>query len=329
MKKTTQVSKTTPLGLRKTALRKAFREAGLVLSYTDEPFARGENANDVFGLDIGRHIHGNTRDEYFRIWWGHEDNGLQVVATDKRLAQVVFQVREPVREFTMVLPEFSVRAHGDTPEGFNKMLAQNGIKPRDVIEKNLKKNYVLVRRKTSRNVRHYLMGRDERQLFIAELLSPATTVKQAHDKLKSNAVTFAEGLAPGKTLRQGEWFLVNPTSEELTMLEKAIQDKRVIVAHKVDIRGAIRSDVSGQWRRPTKVARNVGGGNPHVADEVVIFAPTVLEHGFPVHQRMDVYVRGAVRHVDHTTVKLKTWRKVIRNNESNTTASLGGGSWVD
>lgn len=319
----------TPLELKMTALRKAFEKAGLVLTYADQPFARGANAEDVFGLDIGRHIRGNRRDEFFRIWWGHGSNELQVMDTDKHLAQLVFQVREPAREFTTTLPEFAVQAHKDTPEEFNRMLAQNNIRPRDVIEKNLNKNYVLVRRKTSSNTRYYLMGRDERQLFIAELRSPATTVKQAHNSLKSEDVTFAEGRAPGKTLRQGEWFFVNPMQEELDMLEKAIRDKRVIVARKVDLRGAMApNDVSGRWRRPTTVSRR-NGGNPHVADEVVTFAPTVLEHGFPVRQRMDVYVRGAVRHVDHTTIKLKTWRKVIRNNEASTTASLGGGSWID
>jgi len=319
----------TALELKMNALQKAFQKAGLTLTYADQPFARGGNADDVFGLDIGRTVSGNRRDEFFRIWWGHEDNELQVVSVDKRLAQVVFLVREPVREFTTALPEFAVRAHGGTEEGFKAMLAQNGIKPRDVIEKNLSRNYVLVRRKTTRAVRHYLMGRDERQLFIAELRSPATTVKQAHDSLKSEDVTFAEGRAPGKTLRQGEWFFVNPTPEELAMLEQAIKDKRTIVARKVDLRGAMaRNDVSGRWRRSTKVTRNVGG-NPHVADEVVTSVPAVLEHGFPVRQRMEVYVRGAVRHVDHTTIKLKTWRKVIRNNEGGTTASLGGGSWID
>lgn len=315
--------------LKMDALQKAFAKAGLVLTYADQPFARGENANDVFGLDIGRHIRGNRRDEFFRIWWGHESNELQVMDTDKRLAQLVFHVREPAREFTTTLPEFAVKAHKDTEEDFKAMLAQNGIRPRDVIEKNLNKNYVLVRRKTSSNTRCYLMGRDERQLFIAELRSPATTVKQAHNSLKSEDVTFAEGRAPGKTLRQGEWFFVNPMQEELDMLEKAIRDKRVIVARKVDLRGALANDVSGRWRRPTRPDRRIGAGNPHVADEVVTFAPTVLEHGFPVRRRMDVYVRGSVRHVDHTTLKLKTWRKVIRNNEASTTASLGGGSWID
>jgi hypothetical protein len=316
------------INIKKDALKRAFAKAGLVLTYADAPFARGENAQDIFGLDIRRDLTGNRRDEVFRIWWGHPDNELQVMSVDKDIAQIVFQVREPARTFTDTLPTWAVRAHKATEADFNLMLASNRIRPRDVVEKDLDRDYVLVRRKTSAATRHYLMGRDERQLFIAELKSAASTVKQAHDNLKSVEVTFAEGRAPGKTIRQGEWFLVNPTPDELHLLEEGIKNRRLIVATKVDIRGAMGGDVSGRWRRSTRPDRR-SGGNPHVADELVTLPPKLLEHGFSVRNRTEVYVRGAIRHVDHRTVKVKTWRRVIRNNEGNTTGGLGGGSWVD
>jgi hypothetical protein len=188
-----------------------FEKAGLTLKILDKPFVRG--ADDVFGMDIDRKIKGNARTEYFRIYPGNENNLVQVVAVDKSIGQLVLMVKEAERTFER---EFPINA-----EASEKALGKNwlGVFLKD---RNIKKSAVVrvgphgvvVRQKTSGNIRRFLLGVDERQLFIAQLNAAVTTVKAAHDSLKSPTVTFFEGKAAGRTIRQGEWFFVNITPEE-------------------------------------------------------------------------------------------------------------------
>jgi hypothetical protein len=46
------------------------------------------------------------------------------------------------------------------------------------------------------------------------------------------------------------------------------------------------------------------GGNPHFVDEICRVAG-----------RDETFVRGRVRHVDHQTIVLDVWHRVVRNNE--------------
>jgi hypothetical protein len=156
---------------------------------------------------------------------------------------------------------------------------------------------------------------DERQLFIAQLPRGVSSVRDAHASLKTTSVTFAEGKTDGRTVRQGEWFFVNPTSEERLTLMEAIRKNLVVVHHKVRI---------------SRDPRGVDGGKPHVADELVRYFGKELEHGFAVRE-MEVFVRGKVRHSDHATVKFGDWRKVIRNAERQQQPGFSptGVFWVD
>jgi len=140
----------------------------------------------------------------------------------------------------------------------------------------------------------------------------ADIVRDAHDSLKTSTVTFAEGKAPGKTVRQGEWFFVHPTKEEKEAITAVTRKKRGAILRKTAI-GA--------------------GGNPHVAEELIRMPSEAvglkLAHGYPVQSRDAIYVRGGIRHVDHKTVKFKTWRRVIRNNEPSGAAAPAGVGWID
>lgn len=68
------------------------------------------------------------------------------------------------------------------------------------------------------------------------------------------------------------------------------------------------------------------GGNAHVADELVRIP--ICELGPQLRDK--VFVRGAIRHIDHKTVYFHNWREVVKNREGATgTATASGVFWVD
>ena len=301
-------------------LVKKFAKAGLTLVPATQTFAAGQNASDVFGLDIDRKVKGNLRKEFFRIWPGAPTNRIEVLDTDDKLQQLVLFVHEPSREFETELHHFGFKAM--TKEEKEGWLVQQGGSLRDVVR--FTKTGVVVKRRTPNEKRKFLLGVDERQLFIAQLTGTSVTnVTTARASLKTNTVTLAEGRMPGKTIRQGEWFFVNPTPDELEALQAAIRQNRAFIEHNIDI-GQAADGVRG--RGPTKPTKRNSGGNPHVAEDVVVVAGPKMVNGFSVRAR-EVYVRGKVRHVDHKTTKIAKWRRVIRNTEAG--GATGGGSWVD
>jgi hypothetical protein len=161
---------------------------------------------------------------------------------------------------------------------------------------------VLLRLQTDSRKRHYLCGLDERQLFIAELPRGVPTVRDAHRVLKAEEVLLAEGKR--RVRRQGEWFFLELTPEERKHLERALAQGAIV-----------RKQAIG------------GGGNPHTADEITRIPAQPLEHGHPV-RALDVFVRGRVRHVDHKTLVLSDWHKVVRNTEPNA-GRMAGIAWID
>jgi hypothetical protein len=56
-------------------------------------------------------------------------------------------------------------------------------------------------------------------------------------------------------------------------------------------------------------------GKPHVVDEIGIAD--------------GIYARGAVRHPDHKTIKLRGWHRVVKNLEVVQNRSILGGTWID
>lgn len=289
-----------------------FAKAGLKLVQAKQPFGGSEN---VFGMDIPMKVGGNRRGEWFRIWPGHDSNLIQVCDTDKSICQLVLLVREEEREFERDITPFGKeRKKMETASGRKEVVAtflgrNPHVKPKDVF---CRGKEMYLRDKTPAETRKYLMGLDERQLFIADVGKRVMTVAQAHESLKSTTVTLAEGRMKGKTVRQGEWFFLHPTKEELTLINEEVKKHLVFKKQGIGVHAGRRQ------------------GNPHTADELVVVAPKVLEHGFSVRPRKEVYVRGKVRHRDHKTVEFKTWRKVLGNTEA-APANLGRGGiyWID
>jgi len=276
-------------------LEKQFEKAGVKLVITDTPFARGQNADKVFGMDIQRNLSRNHRGEYFRIYPGGAR--VQALGMDKKLGQIVLFVDEPETEFEVRVTKVSIRP------GSAQIVRHDGP------------NHYIVRGRTPGQRRWFLMGVDERQLFIASLPGHAATVFDAHKILKRGDVILAEGKQKG-VVRQGEWFFLQTTPAEREKLDA--MGKKGLVTRKADI----------ETLKKTKTTKRVNGGNPHVADEVVRAVGEALEHGFGVRDT-ERYVRGSVRHVDHKTIHFYHWRRVIRNTEPQGAGRMAGVGWVD
>jgi len=198
-----------------------------------------------------------------------EDVDVRVLGGDPKEQQVVVMVKEPVREF---VERFYNRDTMRTEERT---------------------------RKTPGATRRFLVGMDECHLFIAQLNSNATSVKQAHEGLRPRAVPKGCKAKKQKIKRTGEWFLVPCTSQEVKDIEDHAE--QFGIRKKVGIGGNL-----GRMR-----------GRPHVVCESVLL-------GDPLYTRTE-FVRGRILHPDHKVVRLKAWHRVLMNTENRS----AGAQWVD
>jgi hypothetical protein len=259
-----------------------FARADLELEAAHEPFA--SNA-DIFQMDIRRHNRRNAHSEYFAMWRGHDSNHVEVHGLDRFHHQLVMMVREPEREFFDPIPPFRMKHHGWA----HQVAADAKVSLDDIV---VTRGRGFVRRMTTSTKRHFLVGRDERQLFMCRLPNACTSVREAHEALRPPEVK-------DDAIRQGEWFFLTPPQEELNKLKHDLAKQRIWPRLKVSIGSVI-----------------IRRGKPHVADELVV-------------RDQKVYVRGAVRHDDHKTIRLYEWREVVRNREVTEVAPLFGGTWID
>ena len=289
-------------------LVKSFARAGLELELLTQPLRRGTNTEDIVQLDVGRRFRGSSRKEWFRLFPGHPDNRVLVQGTDRRRKQLVLFVEEPRRTFEVNMPRW----------GQERRAAAASRAAPGVIVRQAKHHWV-VRQTTTADKRHYLMGVDERQLFIAQLTSGCSTVDAAH-RLLGNTVQFADGRRRGSSLdRQGEWFFLETNAAQREHIERMLRGCRTVVRRKVNIGG-----FTGR-----------AGGNAHLAEELVLLTDDLLsegsrlEHGFALRSPQ-VFVRGSIRHVDHRTVRFHQWREVVGNNEGATASGDARGTyWID
>jgi hypothetical protein len=293
-------------------LVKTFASINLPLKIMVQPLVRSAGS-DIVQIDITRGIKGNTRSEIFRIYPGHESNLIQVMNSDKTIHQLVLHVKEEKRKFFMEVSAGVMKFLRKRHETLTSEIISKHVRAGKKAKFYEKYGVWGSDEETSGNSILYLMGLDERQLFIARLPTKITTVAEAHKSLKGTEVTTAEGKAPGKTIRQGEWFFIHATPTEIEEINNNIKKNLIVV------------------RKKYSIGHNSVMPNSHVADEAVILPPEKLSHGFSVRQRPEIFVRGSVRHRDHGTVKFGSWRRVIRNAEpaSAGTTSRDGMMWVD
>jgi hypothetical protein len=244
---------------------------------------------------------------------------VNVQAQDKEWAQLVLSVKEAVVDFEESLGRYNEKRwniHKNDPrwkpgeEGWINSIVTHNRHKREAYFK--RDGEWFVKNKTTGSTRYFLLGRDERQLFMCQLKKNATSVRQAHDGLKAPTVILAEGKQRDRTIRQGEWFFLNPSEAELQNIATLLKQNKIFIKKKTRLPGL---------------------GKPHVADEYVEVVGEALEHGYRIRGRNEIFVRGKIRHSDHETVTFQHWRKVIRNNEETAHATVGGsvagGTWID
>ena len=139
-------------------------------------------------------------------------------------------------------------------------------------------------------IRKYLLGMDEAHLFITELPREGAInkVKEAHKILKPEYVIKSEKDRK-RIKRQGEWFFIPVTPEE----QKIINDHENFIEKKESIDG---------------------GANPHIAELLL----SVQE---------EIFVKGKIKHVEHRTLKLNGWFRVLRNTEIRSRTRII--NWID
>jgi hypothetical protein len=269
-----------------------FEKASLALELHEAPlFAdRAAQTQDIVQIDIARAERRHRATERFRIFPGNETNRLEVLGTDRKLRQLVLFVDEPDRAFTIRLPK-TVEEAQRTP-----IVRRDG-------------KFIWVERRTGGRARHFLCGMDEQHLFIALVPERVSTVRAAHESLRDPLVDAIERRAPRATIRQGEWFFValpETDEEEIDRLaRKSLRTSRGVgIAQAAGIRRA---------------------GRQHVADEVLVLRGIPDASG---NMGLRIFVRGSVRHPDHRTVDLKTWRRTVINRES-IEQVIEGVNWVD
>lgn len=275
-----------------------FGRAGLVAVPADRPFARGEQAEAIFGMDIRQ----DGGREFFRIWPG-QGNAVHICDPNASERQLVLSVKESERTMDLKVPIWTVRhqkrRHGE--RWVEMLLLEHGARRRDVLELDEETDHVVIRRTTPAEQRHMLCGMDERHYFAAGLPEAATTVRQAHELLRDEEVSRAMRARSRieRPKRQGEWFFLRCSGEELEEIERA---NKAFVRRKADIETVI----NGRRR-----------GNTHTADEVLR-----MPDG-------EIFVRGKVRHVEHKTLKLRDWHRVVRNTEKMDQNQALGIHWID
>ena len=238
-------------------LKKWFSKAKLLLKLMKNPI---RNINqDVFQLSITTRGSKRKR-EIFQIYPGDENNDVRVIDVDPNTQQLILLVNEPPQEFTTLEWDAETK---ETKE---------------------------VKRTTPGFMRKYLLGMDEAHLFISELPQDGAInkVKDAHKVLKPEHIIKSEK-ETRRIKRQGEWFFIPVTSEELKLIEKNMN----LLEKKFPIVESFR---------------------PHIAEQLL-------------NIKNEIFVTGKIKHVEHRTLKLNGWFRVLRNTEVRNRTGIF--NWID
>jgi hypothetical protein len=156
-------------------------------------------------------------------------------------------------------------------------------------------------------VDHYLLGHDERELFVVQS-NRVNSIHDAIEALKPPEVRRAErqGL---KVVRQGDWFFIP--------LRTTFKITPAMILHRNETIGG-----------PNAARWGIRVGNPHVAEEqLLIFGDAHVrrlnEWVKVKNVLLSVYVRGKIRHADHATLELRDWHRAVQNVVNGPTPTIG------
>lgn len=257
--------------MRKEKIESAFKKAGLpinVLTERPEGTQVGARLIDVdsdavFQMGVQSRPTGRTKKpvEWFQMYLGAKENDVRVLDVDKKKQQVLLFVKEPAHKFEQTTTQLDRRGH---------RRAQTRSQT------------------TDDSVRKYLMGMDERHLFISQIRESTRVVNkvaEAHTDLRPMELNRAQ--RAGKVRRQGEYFFIEVDFDPSKQIWGGDRTLR------------LRDEPIG--RGTSLGMRSVG--TPHVAENLVVLGPGKM------------YVKGKIRHAEHSTINLLTWHQVFMNNE--------------
>ncbi len=264
-------------------------------------YERGPIGKDIMALRIGP-LDGQKAREGIRLWTGLADCDISDIAKSNK--QAVLAVNEPARTVTR---SYEVSHRGGEWGPTMAQAARNGYgfpvtmpgRPKFKIEsqKVLREadsswdgrttEYLITASMAVKETEMtLLMGIDETSHFICALPERVSTVRDAHDVLRPDTV-------PVGSLRQGEWFFVPATQDEIDSLYRHIADSTTVPKkHSWD---------SG----PRFTSYAMERGSSHHA--LIVTVPDVGKF------TIGIVKDGRKGH--HKELVLPTWHKVIRNTE--------------
>jgi hypothetical protein len=181
-------------------LIKEFEEADIKLKLADRPKmfstvrARVMEDSTNFLMDL-RTTNQNTGYGQYIIIYPGVDTNIEVLDVNKDFKQLILMIQEPERELKV---------------------------ERRVFRHKLGKWVIVTNKiKNDPEIRHFLIGKDEGHLFVAQLNKNVLTVQQAHksmmpSKLRKKPATYYK--------RQGEWFFVPVNSFHIDEYDKVISN---------------------------------------------------------------------------------------------------------
>jgi hypothetical protein len=189
--------------------------------------------------------------------------------------------------------------------------------------------HLLLMTRNSEGKSKFLCGADERDFFTAAIpeSSSASNVPQAMEALKPGAVLSAQGKKKIKTkdkkrrkteayVRQGEWFFTKTPNLKV--------DEKLILKNEPLRRGRAKPHMAEFLYRTggVPVYTNFKHPNGLTAIAYAALSPDERKNGHWRQMVRDpqVYVKGAIRHSDHRTLKLDGWHEVHINTEGKSRA---------
>jgi len=263
-------------------LREAFSRAGLPLKVvaTSNQFSRYVTT-DAFLFDIRDLKCGKNENRQTFIMHIGKGNKISVVATDAKRKQAIMKVSEPERQIIRKYPVF------DNATNKWKQFRDVTVTPSEE--------------------RWFLLGEDERHLFVAQLPSGATTVSEAHRLLRPQSLKNAR---VGKDFRrQGEWFFVEVDKKTNARLSEYFSRA---TSGSTEKERKLPDSFSYSANSPV----GTSGGRPHIAAHVLS------------RSARDTFVMGSVSHPDHKTIHFSSWMRVSRNAEV-INNPFKGVQWID
>lgn len=215
---------------------------------------------------------------------------------------------------------FELRAPDDLREALEVIVAQ--VVPAD------RHLLLMVRNPENGNrLDRFLCGHDERAWFIAAVPSGASSVAQAKEALRPEAVQEALSRVKVSAVkrnarknrafrRQGEWFFL--PVPWLTV------DANLVLRHEPIRRGGGKPHIVQNLYRSGGERVYVCREHPNGLTEAQYVAlvrrePAKARLSWRLMRRnMAVFARGEIRHPDHRTITLPIWHRVVMNTEDRT-----------